>query len=136
MWDSNMMKEDLDAMMVLLADVRDDVIEAAKAFQQAGKQETPLTRHLEEIALLLQRKLTTRRLDGWIAVLVFTLCCGTALGWYASSYRDKDLKAQATLMGRVDMLLIERYHALPGAFKEEVNRLYAAMGFKGPGERR
>jgi hypothetical protein len=136
MWDSNRTKEDLDAMMVLLADVRDEVTAAAKAFQQARTQETRLTRHLEDIAGLLQHNPAQRRLGGWIAMLVLTFVCGTAMGWYASGHRDKDVQAQATLMGRIDVLLRERYHALPGAFKEEVNRLYAAMGFKEPGERR
>lgn len=136
MQDSDRTKEDLDAMMVLLADVRDEVTEAAKVFQQAGTQETPLTRHLEDIAGLLQHNPAQRRLGGWIAVLVLTFVCGTAMGWYASGYRDQEVQAQATLMGRIDVLLRERYHALPGAMREEVNRLYAAMGFQGPGERK
>jgi hypothetical protein len=132
-----MMKEDLDAMMVLLADVRDEVTEAAKAFQQAGTQETPLTRHLEELTVLLKRAPVPakRTLVGWIAGLIVAFCCGLAAGWYASSHRHHDVQAQATLMGRIDVLLQERYHALPGSMRDEVNRLYTRMGFQGPGER-
>ena len=138
MSDSDVTREDLDAMMVLLADVRDEVAEAAKAFQQAGTQETRLTRHLEAMTVLLQRAPipAKRTLVGWIAGLIVAFCCGLAAGWYASDHRDQDVQAQATLMGRIDVLLQERYHALPGAIRVEVNRLYARMGFQGPGERK
>ena len=137
MSDSDLTKDDITALAVLLADVRDDINDALSAFQQAATPDAPLTRHLEELVhRLTDPPAHRRRLGRWMAgLLCLAFVGGIAVGWYVRGPHDHGLKAQATLMGQVDALLLARYETLPPTLQKALQALYTRAGFQ-PLERR
>jgi hypothetical protein len=126
-------------MMVLLADVRDDVVAASHLIASAtdNTPDAEIARQLHNIVSLLSHKdqPQPRWRAGWIAGLLLTFFCGALAGWYVNGHRDQDLEKQATLMGHMDVLLVERYDTLPPTLRETLSMLYAKVGFIPPGQR-
>lgn len=130
---------DLDAMMVLLADMRDEIVEATKAIarETTATPDAEVKRYLEDIRYLLSHQQPPRRRwrHVWVAVLVGVGLLGTGSGWYAHSLTAPPVTAQARLMGQVDALLAQRYDSLPLAFQRALQALYTQAGFQAPGQR-
>ena len=127
-------------MMVLLADVRDEIVEASKVLAR-GTTSTPdeeVKRHLEDILYLLSHRQTPRRRwrHVWMGVMVGVGLLGTGIGWYAHSLTARPVMAQAQFMGQVDALLAQRYDSLPPVFQGALQALYAKAGFQAPGQRK
>lgn len=128
MVDSDISKEDLDALAVLMADVRDEVIEASKLI--ASGKPPNLEAKLDDLLYLVSRtKPPPRR---WIPVAVLGL--GLGIGWYVGS--PGEMHAQAKLMRHVDTLLAERYDTLPAGVRDSLQNLYRKAGFLPPGHRK
>lgn len=125
--------------MVLLADVRDEIVEAAKAIarETTTAPDAEVKRHLEDILYLLSHQQPPRRRwrHVWVAVAVVTGLLGIGGGWYAHRLTAPPVTAQARLMGQVDALLAQRYDSLPPAFRSALQALYAQAGFQAPGQR-
>jgi hypothetical protein len=140
MSDIELTRDDVEAMMVLLADVRDDVIEAAKTMAQARgtAPEAEITRQLHDVVCLLSRQVPppSRSRSAWLGTLLLGAVLGAGLGWYAAGFGQHALRTQARLMGQVDALLAERYDGLPPELRVSLKALYTRAGFQPVGARK
>jgi hypothetical protein len=132
-------RDDVEAMMVLLADVRDDVIEASKTLAQTTRNapEAEIVQQLHDVIALLERQhtLPLRGWYGWLCALLLGGVLGSGLSWYATGC-DQHTQAQAQLMGQVDALLRVRYTSLPPALQDALQALYTRAGFQPIGQRK
>jgi hypothetical protein len=140
MSDIEFTRDEVEAMMVLLADVRDDVIEASKTLAQTTNNapDTEIARQLHDVVSLLSRQATphSRGWFAWLGALLLGGVLGSGLGWYAAGCGQRDIQTQAQLMGQVDALLRERYTSLPPALQHALQTLYTRAGFQPVGPRK
>jgi hypothetical protein len=136
---SEMTRDDLEALMVLLADVRDEIVEASKTLGRVtGAPPTAeIAPRLEERVSLLARPHPPRpwRRHLWLAMPLFAALCGAGVGWYAGGHAQREIRAQARLMGQVDALFVARADTLPPAFRSALRAVYTQAGFQPPGQR-
>jgi hypothetical protein len=146
-------KEQWDACMVLMDDVRAEIVEAQKTLAASVPQTQALTLAIDATcATLLRRldepvvpglqgaldeilqvmraerqrpRLNWKRLAGLGGALV--LLSGFA-GWYVA-YTPRLVRQQATLMQHINAVLLERQSALPADLKAKLGAVYTQQGF-------
>lgn len=136
---ADLTKDDLDGLMVLLADVRDEIGEAAKHLARVtDAPTTPDTlARIEERLAGLARTQAPHAGPGrrWLAVALLAALGGAGGGWYVGGYGQREMRAQATLMGKVDALLVTHSAALPAPVQKALQEVYTHAGFHAPGQR-
>jgi hypothetical protein len=147
-------KQEWDVFMVLMDDVRTEVIEAAKAITGppnptlqaqldalaqavANPPDTGIPAQLDEVLAILTAPTPRRRFPyyAWPAAVVLAGVVGLVGGW-ASARCPQDVRTEATLMRQLDPVLVDKYDAMAPALQSAVNGVYAKVGLQPPGQRK
>jgi hypothetical protein len=150
-------KHEWDAFMVLMEDVRTEVIEAQKRITEAlaapphaalqaqldglaravaNPPDTGVSAQLDEVLALLTRPAPRRQpAVVWPAAVPLALVLGLAGGWVTARC-PQDVRTEATLMRQIDSLLVDKYDALPAGVQASVNGAYAKVSLQTPGQRK
>jgi hypothetical protein len=134
----NVTKDDLDALAVFMADVRDEIAEATHVLASATpRSPAEVLQRLDDLTSLVSRPPAPHPVSRLTWVLLPALACavGLSIGWVARGTTSAWTLQQARLMGQVDAVLADRYETLPPALRAALQGLYTQAGFQPLGAR-
>jgi hypothetical protein len=157
--DSGLTKRDWDAGLVLMDDVRNELLEVKKDILTAlaAPPHTALQAQLDALAQAITNPPDTgvgAQLDEVIALLtpplppskpwwvrwqygvILAALMGIGGGWIGGQWPQQQAGREAKLMRQMDTLLVERYAQLPTAVQQGLSSLYKQFDFQDPGQRK